>query len=282
MPAGDDGRALGFIDVENDELPFRVLWLGDPAALPLGSWELTHGVGYATTDQGIPRLEDLWVGSDAGRTRLLKDVLDLARTGQTARLGRLLAPMGVRYVVLAEQLAPAPFGAEEMPVPRGLAATLAAQLDLEPLDVPAGLVVFRNQAFYPARAAVPTSSNPPSSGGIAAAAEVDRSELSLVLPDANGVTSWSGPVEADTTVLLSDSHSKRWELSVDGEAMRQTKPYGWANGFEVTKAGDASLRFRTSPLRYGMLLLQALVWLWAGRRLLRSRASAPTTDEAST
>ena len=34
MPAGDHARSLSFIDVENDETPFRVLWLGDPAAAP--------------------------------------------------------------------------------------------------------------------------------------------------------------------------------------------------------------------------------------------------------
>ncbi|MEO7427843.1 MAG: glycosyltransferase family 2 protein, partial [Acidimicrobiales bacterium] len=63
-PGGDHARALGFIDAENDRLPFRVLWVGDPSALPLGSWALSDGVGYATTDSGTPRLEDLWVGSD--------------------------------------------------------------------------------------------------------------------------------------------------------------------------------------------------------------------------
>jgi GT2 family glycosyltransferase len=281
MPAGDHSRALGFIDVENDQLPFRVLWLGDPAALPLGSWELAEGVGYATTDEGTPRVEDLWVGSDVGRTGLLKDALDLARSGQTARLGRLLAPMGVRYVVVPEQLAPAPFATETLPIPGGLAATLAAQLDLEPLDVPAGLSVYRNQAFYPTRSAVPTASAPPTSGGIAAAIGVDRSTLPLALPKADGILGWSGPVEADTTVLFSASQSASWELSVDGTAMNQTKPYGWANGFEVSATGDATLRFRTSPVRYALLLLQTLVWLWAGRTLLRARLNPPRDDEGT-
>ena len=69
--------------------------------------------------------------------------------GRPPRLGRLLAPMGVRYVVVTEQLAPAPFSDEPIPVPGPLAATLAGQLDLEPLDVPAGLTVYRNQAALP-------------------------------------------------------------------------------------------------------------------------------------
>ncbi|MFZ6003933.1 MAG: glycosyltransferase [Actinomycetota bacterium] len=277
MPGGDHIRSLGFIDLENDETPFRVLWLGDPAALPLASWELAEGVGYATTDAGTPRVEDLWAGSDDGRTGLLADALDLARSGQTARLGRLLAPMGVRYVVVPESLAPAPFSDEALPVPASLAATLDAQLDLEPVDAPAGLTVFRNQAAYPIRAAVATESAPPTGGGIASAAAVDRSGLPEVLPEEDGTMTWSGPVEADTTVLVSAAHSSRWSLTVEGDMAERVKPYGWATGFEVTKAGDATLRFKTPLVRYGMLLLQALVWAWVIRRLIRTRFN-PTPE----
>jgi hypothetical protein len=278
MPAGDHSRALRFVDAENDELPFRVLWLGDPRALPMGSWPLSDGVAYATTDSGTPEAQDLWVGSDDGRTRLLADALDLALGGQTARLGRLLAPMGVRYVVMPERLAPDPFSTEPLPAPADLRVTLDAQLDLEPLDVPAGLEVFRNQAFYPSRAAVPVDAAPPEAGGIAAAAGIELSSAPLALPDGHGYLRWSGPVEADTTILLSASHSSRWELAVDGVSAPQSKPYGWANAFTAVSAGPARIRFHPPPLRYAALLGQVLLWLWLSRRLLRGRLG----DGAST
>jgi len=271
MPAGDHARALSFMDTESDAGAFRVLWLGDPAALPLAGWELSEGVAYATTDGGTPRLENLLVGSDDGRTGLLADALDLARGGQTARLGRLLAPMGVRYVVVPERLAPAPFSSEARPIPRGLMATLDAQLDLEPLDVPAGLTVFRNEAFYGSRAAVPLRAAPPGGGGISATAGLDLSSATPVLPDEGGYLHWSGPIEADSFVLFSAAHSERWQLSVDGSAAELTKPFGWGMGFEVESAGQGSLRFRTPPLRYALLALQALGWLLALRALLRIR-----------
>jgi GT2 family glycosyltransferase len=273
MPAGDHSRALRFIDVENDSLPFRVLWLGDPAALPLGSWELDDGVAYATTDDGTPDVTDLWAGSDDGRTALLADALDLARTGQTARLGRLLAPMGVRYVIVPERLAPAPFATAELPLAHNLRATLDAQLDLEPLDVPAGLTVYRNRAFFPTRAAVASVDTPPEEGGIAGAVGLDLSAAPAILPDDAGHLRWSGPVEPGTTLLLSAAHSERWELVVDGQAVPQIKPFGWANGFSVPEAGSATLRFHTPALRYGALLLQVLAWLWLARTLLRWRVN---------
>ena len=279
LPAGDHPRTLAFIDAENDEVPFRVLWLGDPAALPLAGWELEEGLAYATTDAGSPGVETLWVGSDDGRTGLLGDALDLARTGQTARLGRLLAPMGVRYVVVPEQLAPAPFATGSLPAPGQLTATLAAQLDLEPLDEPAGLTVFRNEAFLPMRAALPASVEVPTGGGIAAALGLDLSTTPAVLPDEDGHLRWSGPVAADTTVLLSAAHSDRWELEVDGTAVDATKPFGWATGFEIVAGGQATLRYHTSPLRYGVLALQALAWLWVLRVLLRQRRSSATAPE---
>jgi hypothetical protein len=277
MPAGDHSRSLTFIDTENDDTPFRVLWIGDPAALPLAGWALEDGLAYATTDAGAPTLENLWVGSDDGRTGLLADALDLARTGQTARLGRLLAPMGVRYVVVAERLAPDPFSTEVLPVPPEVGATLEAQLDLKPVDVPAGLTVYQNEAFLPVRAGVPGAVDVPVDGGISSAVGVDLSDVPAVLADRDGHLRWSGPIEDDTTVLLSAAHSDSWELEVDGTSVHAIKPFGWSTGFEVAQGGEASLRFRTSPLRYVVLAIQAVAWLWVVRLVLRRRLDAPSS-----
>ena len=279
MPSGDHSRALGFVDDENDGEPFRVLWIGDPAALPLDGWPLDDGVDYATTDHGSPTLENLWVGSDDGRTGIIRDALDLARTGQTARLGRLLAPMGVRYVVVTEQLAPAPFTDEPIPVPAALTATLAGQLDLEPLDVPAGLTVYRNQAALPVRAEVPSSVEIPTGGGVSSALTFDHSSATAVLPDEDGRLQWSGRLEGDSTVLLSASSSDQWELEVDGRRIEPTKPFGWATGFELDEGGEATLRFRTPPVRYGVVAIQAVAWLWVLRVLVRRRFEPPRPDE---
>jgi hypothetical protein len=271
MPGGDHSRALAFMDDENDDLPFRVLWIGDPDALPLDGWALDDEVSYATTDAGSPTLENLWVGSDDGRTGLLADAVDLARRGQTARLGRLLAPMAIRYVVVVERSAPAPFSEDAIPVPGRLIATLAGQLDLEPLDVPAGLTVFRNQAALPLRAEVPSTTSLPISGGVAGALGLDLSASPAVLPDRDGHLEWSGPLAGDSTMVLSASSSDRWQLEVDGAQAEQVKPFGWATGFEVEEGGEATLSFRPQRARYALLALQAVVWLWLLRSLARYR-----------
>jgi GT2 family glycosyltransferase len=273
LPAGDHSRALRFLDTDNDGDAFRVLWLGDPSALPLGSWELSHGLAYATTDGGTPRLEDLVVGSDDGATGLIADAVDLARTGQTARLGRLLAPMGIRYVVVAERLAPEPFATSSRPAPPGFVATLDGQLDLEPLDVPAGLTVYRNQAAVPTRAAVPADTGPPIDGGISAAASVDLSSAVPVLTDRSGYLRWRGELPSDSQVLIAEAHSSRWKLDLEGGSAEEGKPFGWATGYRVAEGGRASFRYETSPIRYLLLLLQLLAWLILLRALVRIRLS---------
>ena len=292
MPAGDHQRTLRFIDAENDDAPFRVLWVGDPAALPLGSWRLDDGLAYSTTDRGTAGVEDLLVGPDDRTTRLLADALDLARAGQTTRLGRLLAPMGVRYVVVPKGLAPAPFSSAAIPVPEALSAALAAQLDLDPVDVPAGLAVYRNESFTPPLAGVPAAERLPEAGGMTAALSLDLSGLPSALPNHDGFLRWSGPVESGTSVFQSVSSSDRWVLEVNGRRMERTKPFGWAQAFTVRTDGDAVLHFRTSPLRYVLLALQSLAWLWVLRSLLRLRlgdraialapfaSSIPAADDA--
>jgi GT2 family glycosyltransferase len=278
MPRGDHSRALRFIDAENDESPFRVLWLGDPAVLPLGSWELEAGLAYATTDRGTPRTEDLWAGSDDGRTRLLADAVDLARSGQTARLGRLLAPMGIRYVVVPERLAPAPFADDEQPIPAGLAGTLDAQLDLEPLDLPAGLRVYANQAAAPLRATTSDPSLVPEGGGIADAVDRDLSTMSPALVDEVGASAWAGEVADESVVYAAVAHSERWRLTVDGLSAEPSKPFGWATAFAVGEGGDARLEFDTSPLRYLLLLVQAVAWALVLRTVVRARVNAEPVE----
>ena len=46
---------------------------------------------------------------------------------------------------------------------------------------------------------------------------------------------------------------------------------GWANEFKAPATGEGTLRFETSPLRYLVVAVQALVWLAAAAFLWRTR-----------
>ena len=85
---------------------YRILWLGDPAALPLGGWSVGSGLAYATTENGAPDSHDLFAPASPGPAAQLASAVNLARRGETVHLGRLLAPAAVRYVVVIQTLAP--------------------------------------------------------------------------------------------------------------------------------------------------------------------------------
>ena len=71
---------------------FRVLWLGDPRVLPGNGWELSPGLAYVVSENGLPDITGLWPGSSPGQAAAIGTGIRLARSHATVRLGRLLAP----------------------------------------------------------------------------------------------------------------------------------------------------------------------------------------------
>ena len=91
---------------KSDTGAFRVLWLGDPRALDLGSWPMGGGLAYATSEDGPPDARWLWAPAAPGPAAQLATAVDVARRQGTDQVGQLLAPASVRYVVVLTALAP--------------------------------------------------------------------------------------------------------------------------------------------------------------------------------
>jgi GT2 family glycosyltransferase len=273
LPAGDLSTTFGFL--EADEPGYRVLWVGHPDVLPLPGHALDIADGddpsarhvvYATSDDGLPSITDGWPASDQGPTQLIEDALALAVDGQTSRLGRLLAPMSIRYVVVPSASAPRPLGGVLRPPPATVVDTLADQLDLSALPVNPAFTVYRNEAAMPSPALVGAGA------GDGLAFDVDADDLAgaeAVLDRRAGPTRWEGEVPAGARVLLSMAADDGWELRVGGAPVPRTKLFGWAQGFETDLSGEAVLRHDTDLVRYGVLALQLVLWLvaiaWARR-----------------
>jgi len=136
---------------------YRVLWVGDPQAMPLGSWSEGPGFSYATSVGGLPNAGDTWPPASPGAAAAVGSDLRLALAGQVVDLGHLLASARIRYVVVSSKLAPAILDEQNptgFPGPPGLTAALGRQMDLRPLSEGAGGVsVFQNVAPVPAGAA---------------------------------------------------------------------------------------------------------------------------------
>ena len=88
----------------------RVLWLGDPRALPVGGWSVEPGLAYGLTSEDLPDTSQVLTPAGPGPAVLVADAVRLATSGGTVHLGQLLASAGVRYIVLVEGSAPSTVG----------------------------------------------------------------------------------------------------------------------------------------------------------------------------
>ena len=63
------------------------------------------------------------------------------------------------------------------------------------------------------------------------------------------------------TVHVAVPFDSRWQLVVDDAQLSPRVAFGSSTAFDAPIAGVVSLQYKTSPLRYLYLVLQALVWL---------------------
>ncbi len=309
MESTDLARSVAWMEPEAEAGAFRVLWLGDPAVLPLDSWRFQEGVGFATSRDGPPDATDLLPGRPSAATGRIAEVLRVAQDGGTARLGRLLAPMAVRYIVVPTQPAPgdsAPgdsgpggsgpasgsgdsgpggsgtgdSGPPTPGIPPGLTRALGSQLDLRLLPADASLAVYENTAWGSGRELVPPAVAagpiPTELGGGA-----DLVGGQAILPT-GGPVRFEGPVGVAGTVLLAESPSSRWSLRVGGRGTDRADAFGVANAFEVTGPGEGRLRFDTPILRYALVLLNLALWVGAIRFLMVTRPRSPSVSRTDT
>src|SRR5262249_26545400 len=144
------------------------------------------------------------------------DALRLASEGQTSRLGTLIAPMSVRYIVVPNHGAPAPENVPAYPPPAALADTLAAQLDLRRIDFTDAFSVYDNTMWIPTRAVLtPEAAQASTGAGFAALVGANLSGSTPVLADSDGPNHWKGGVPPGR-LYLSAQADHRWTLRVDG------------------------------------------------------------------
>lgn len=267
-------RLLAWMPAQAAAGAFRVLWVGDPGALPLDGWALPGqgSLAYATSRNGPPEVTDLWPGPPSAASRSLADALGVAREGGTARLGRLLAPMAVRYIVVPTGVSTGG-GPAGPPVPAGLTRALGSQLDLRLLPSDPALDVYENTAWGAARVVVPESL---AAAGLPATLDAGA-DLSAGRPVApgGGPVRFSGQLPGAGTVLVSEAPSGRWELTVDGKTADRSDAFGVANAFNANSGGTATVAYRTPLLRRPLAVAPFALWAGAVVLLMRTRRRSP-------
>ena len=265
MPRGDHHQALAFLGEEADADDMRVVWFGHPDVLPLTGWPLVDGTAYATTQEGTPVAQDLWPGNPEDGDAPLRTALELALDYQTTRLGRILAPMGVRYLVLVDQAAPAPFGGTSRPLPAELTAAFVQQLDLERVVVNPALVVYRNAAWTPIVAAVPSSAVPEPAAalvpdGARQAAAADLAAVATAVPSTAPATA-AGTAPADSAIVVGSTPADGFDVSVDGAEVDTDRAFGWAAVARTGSGGDVTVGWTTPAVHRAALGGQVLAVL---------------------
>ncbi len=261
LPSQGVEQPLAFLDQPSTTGVARVLWLGDPRAVPAGGWSVGSGLAYALTPQSLPDTEQVLTPAGPGPASLVSDAVRLATSGGTVHLGRLLAPEGVRYIVVVDALAPSMVGSGtpsvSAPPPPGLDAELLAQGDLRVVPGEFGVQVFANEESMPVtgeRAApLPAGQTWTQPAG----ADVVGWQPVLRALSAGGPA--TGPVSAGT-VYAGYAPAGSFTLSVDGHTAVRRPAFGWASQYTAT-AGQGSLSISQFPLVPIAVALELALWV---------------------
>lgn len=267
---------LGYIDSNPKTGDFRVLWIGDPETLPVDGWPIAPGLAYGTSRNGVSQLTDRWAPNTPGASRALGDAIKIALNGRTTRLGHLLGPMAVRYVVVPRRVGPKVAGRVALPPSRDVAGALAEQADFRQLDTTADLAVFENAAWIPGRAALTDAqvdAITEAAGGFRAASENELTGLKPALTTKKSDYAFAGSLDGGG-LYFAETPSGRWHLSVGSGSVVRKSAYGFGSVYSTTGSGKATLRYNTSILRWLSLLLELAVWIVVIRAALTWRRTA--------
>lgn len=112
----------------------RVLLIGSKGSMP-GMEREAEGFSYRLLKAGPPTLEQAWLPLPAVGDQALDEVLRGISVSRSLRPGELLAPFGVRWIVVSEET--------------GFSQRLTAQVDLRVLAASEDTVVYQNLAALP-------------------------------------------------------------------------------------------------------------------------------------
>ena len=287
-PRNDLEVSLSLIDDRGVGASYRVLWIGAEEVLPLDAWQLGDSdLLVATTVRGYPDVRHQWAGPLSDDHERLLDAVRLGLEGETARLGRLLAPYGVQYVVAVEQGTPSFSSGPQREIPAGPRRALTSQLDLRPIAADPSVLVFQNEAFLSSRAQF---DRPTLLTVIDDPAELMVTDLTAgipVLTDRRSSTEQRGQLGVGP-VVVAEPFDEGWSLTVGDATVEPDLSFGWAMSFASPNEGSAVLRYQR-PLGVTLAVIaQIAAWLLLLRVAVaeqgvvrRWRATAPDVGPTS-
>ena len=270
-PEDDWIEALAFTSDQQAQGGFRVLWVGDPEVVPFDAVDRGNGFGWTLTRNGPGDVRDVLRAPFTDADTFIERSLVRAVSGDTTRLGRILAVAGVRYVALPRRSGVD--GALGRRVP-AVTAALADQLDLARLRSDPGLVLYENESWAPLPGVVRGSDADAVPVGSAADAPPPLSDAAATDLSSTAAIS-SGTVPAGR-ILQGEAYDDGWRATGGGGVLDHAEAFGVVNTWTnpdaqpvVITHGGQLMRNLLGVLQIGLWIL-ALVWWGLGRRRARS------------
>ena len=258
--AGD--LAPAFFASEKRQLgDYRVLWVaGSQRAL--------------RADVSVSEGETLLTYLDrraGGGERYLESALAAILARRTEQGGRLLAPLGIRYVVLRSNVDP------------DVVRAFARQVDVRFVQRFRGTQILSNEAWLSVGAVVASprwiaasAAGPSTARDAAAALPQDPGRAGALRTIRPGLLA-GRTTKGARAVLLAEEFSGRWHAEAGGRVIQPTRSFGWATAFAVgdRDLGSIVVRWRgQGKHRLALLVETALILLLAAawsRRAARER-----------
>ena len=218
--------------------------------------EFAPGISFVITDAGGLTLSDALVRPEGDDARIVRNALTVLSTGSASRVGRLLAPLGVRFVAIPLVDGIASTFDDPVNPPDGLSLALAAQLDIGVIQSPPQIEAFVNRSWIPPAAFL--------TGG-AANASRNAGAGSLLLADLDGIAAvelagdggeefvdavmGQGPqvlsVPSEGVLHLGIPFDERWRVTLDGAGLLPRA--GFARPLHLTSRAEARSPCLTMP-----------------------------------
>jgi GT2 family glycosyltransferase len=240
---------------------YRVLYVGDPRVLPVPGREYTPGIAYAVVDAGPLDFTDNFTIPHTPADDAIEEALRLVADGATLRAGRLLAPHGIRYVVVPETDGVHSTADDPIPVPSGLVAALQNQLDIGSISGTPSIEAFVNEAWIPVGAQL--SGATAEASRLAGADTLVRSDLANATPTMVGADAWPSATNAvePGVVHLAIPYDSRLTMTVNGAEVPSRPSFGIETAFDIDAAGTGVLDYERDSARSLWLAVQAVLWI---------------------
>jgi len=197
----------------------RTLWIGESDILPVNGWRYSDDLTFALTHARTPSILDYTPGNADEQTLQVRDIVKATLDSSSSRLGQQLSFFDIRYIVVVEGNAPAPF----------LTDRALVRVPVRP-----GVTIYENKANVPLVSSFPA-------GTLAATDPASPPPgFGLALPVVTSMRTYRGPVQPGE-LYVGTPASTNWSLDVDGQDQTRLRLFGWAQLFTIDSPGEATL-----------------------------------------